>query len=70
MQAYLDGLAAQLDDDLAGARERFAHALSGHGDACHAAGEYVAALRGQKLRPNPTTFAPLRAENSRCVNLR
>jgi hypothetical protein len=70
MQAYLDGLAAQLDGDLAGARERFGQALSGHGDACHAAGEYVAALRGQKVRPNPTAFARLRAENSRCVNLR
>jgi tetratricopeptide (TPR) repeat protein len=70
MQAYLDGLAAQLAGDLVKATERFGHALSGHGDACHAAGEYVAALRAQKRRPEPTTFARLRAENSRCVNLR
>src|SRR5450631_91028 len=70
MQAYLDGLAAQLAGDLVRATERFGHALSGHGDACHAAGEYVAALRAQKLRPAPTAFARLRAENSHCVNLR
>jgi tetratricopeptide (TPR) repeat protein len=70
MQAYLDGLAAQLDEDQARAAERFAHALSGHGDACRAAGEYVAALRAQKLRPDPAVFAHLRAENARCVNLR
>ncbi len=70
MQAYLDGLAAQLAGDLAQATERFGHALSGHGDACHAAGEYVAALRAQKLHPATTAFARLRAENSHCVNLR
>ena len=70
MQAYLDGLAAQLAGDLVKATERFGHALSGHGDACHAAGEYVAALRAQKLRPPLMAFARLRSENSRCVNLR
>jgi tetratricopeptide (TPR) repeat protein len=70
MQAYLDGLAAQLAGDLGKATERFGHALSGHGDACHAAGEYVAALRAQKRRPDPTVFAHLRGENARCVNLR
>ena len=70
MQAYLDGLAAQLAGDLVKATERFGHALSGHGDACHAAGEYVAALRAQKRRPDPTALARLRGENSRCVNLR
>jgi hypothetical protein len=70
MQAYLDGLVAQLDGDLAKAAERFGHALSGHGDACRAAGEYVAALRAQKLRPPAAAFTRLRAENARCVNLR
>jgi tetratricopeptide (TPR) repeat protein len=70
LQAYLDGVAAQLAGDLVKATERFGHALSGHGDACHAAGEYVAALRAQKRRPDPATLARLRAENSRCVNLR
>jgi tetratricopeptide (TPR) repeat protein len=70
MQAYLDGLAAQLAGDLVKATERFGQALSGHGDACHAAGEYVAALRAQKRRPEPTAFTRLRAENAHCVNLR
>jgi tetratricopeptide (TPR) repeat protein len=70
MQAYIDGLAAQLAGDLVKATERFGHALSGHGDACHAAGEYVAALRAQKRRPDPAALARLRTENSRCVNLR
>ena len=70
MQAYLDGLAAQLAGDLVKAAERFGHALSGHGDACHAAGEYVAALRAQKRRPDPSEFSRLRAENAHCVNLR
>ena len=70
MQAYVDGLAAQLDGNLAGAAEHFAHALSGHGDACRTAGEYVAALRAQKLRPSPGAFVRLRDENAHCVNLR
>jgi hypothetical protein len=70
MPAYLDGLGAELDGDLPAAAERFRRALAGHADACRAAGEYVAALRAQKLRPEPTAFARLRAENSRCVNLR
>ena len=69
MQAYLDGLAAQLDGELVKATERFEHALSGHGDACRAAGEYMAASRAQKRRPDPAVFARLRAENGRCVNL-
>jgi hypothetical protein len=70
MQAYLDGLAAQLEGDLGKAAERFGHALTGHGDACRAAGEYVATLRAQKRHADRAVFAPLRAENSRCVNLR
>jgi hypothetical protein len=70
MQAYLEGLAAQLDGNLVKSAERFAKALSGHGDACRAAGEYVAALRAQKQRPDPAVFIRLRDENARCVNLR
>lgn len=70
LQAYLDGLAAQLEGNLPRATDRFAHALAGHGDACRAAGEYVAALRAQKRRPNPAVFARLRAESSRCADLR
>jgi hypothetical protein len=70
MQAYLDGVAAELAGDLPRAAARLRQALSGHGDACRAAGEYVAALRAQRLRPDRAAFAPLRAENAHCVNLR
>jgi tetratricopeptide (TPR) repeat protein len=70
LQAYLDGLAAQLDGDLARATDRFARALSGHGDACRAAGEYVAAMRAQKRRPDPAVFTRLRADSSHCADLR
>src|SRR5579871_51258 len=70
MQAYLDGVAAELDGDLPRAAARLRHALSGHGDACRAAGEYAAALRAQRLHADRALLAPLRAENARCVNLR
>ena len=44
--------------------ERLRHALSGHGDACRAAGEYRATLRALKQKPDAAVFAPLRAENA------
>jgi len=70
MHAYVDGLRAKLDGDLSSAVERFGHALSGHGDACRAAGEYVATM-GLLKRPVPAgVLTPLRAENSGCVNVR
>jgi hypothetical protein len=68
-QAYVDGLRARLAGDLLGAADRLAHALSGHGDACRAAGEYVATLGALKRHPDPTVFSALRAENAACVNL-
>jgi tetratricopeptide (TPR) repeat protein len=68
--AYVEGLRAQLNGDLPAAAERFWHALSGHGDGCRAAGEYVATLRALKLRPDPKAWSALRAENAGCVNLR
>ncbi|HVY37005.1 MAG TPA: hypothetical protein VHM31_03700, partial [Polyangia bacterium] len=67
--AYVAGLRADLAGDAAGAVERLAGALSGHGDACRAAGEYVGALRALKLKPQGDPFAALRAENAGCVNL-
>jgi tetratricopeptide (TPR) repeat protein len=69
VRAYVDGLRARLDGDLSQAAEHFGRALSGHGDACRAAGEYVATLRALKRRADPTAFAALRAENSGCINL-
>jgi hypothetical protein len=68
-QAYVDGLRARLAGDQLLAAERLSHALHGHADACRAAGEYIATLRAQKLHPDPTVFAALRAENDGCINL-
>lgn len=61
--AYVAGLQAQADGDLPRAARNFRNALSGHGDACRAAGEYVAALRAIKQRPEPGAWESLRAEN-------
>jgi hypothetical protein len=69
LAAYVAGLRARLAGDLPGAAERLSHALTGHGDACRAAGEYIAVLRALKRRPAPQVFAALRAENASCVNL-
>jgi hypothetical protein len=69
LAAYVAGLRARFDGDLPRAAEQLSHALSGHGDACRAAGEYIAVLRALNRRPAPEAFAALRAENARCVNL-
>jgi hypothetical protein len=69
LRAYVDGLAADLAGDPARAADRLRHALSGHGEACRAAGEYVSTLRALKQRPAPDLLTPLRHENSGCVNL-
>ncbi|HVT10558.1 MAG TPA: hypothetical protein VHO67_24025, partial [Polyangia bacterium] len=67
--AFVAGLRADLAGDAGAAAVRLAGALSGHGDACRAAGEYVGALRALKLKPHGDPFAALRAENAGCVNL-
>jgi hypothetical protein len=67
--AYVVGLRAHLAGDLPDAAEQLSHALSGHGDACRAAGEYVAVLRTLKRKPAPEVFKDLRAENAGCLNL-
>jgi hypothetical protein len=69
LRAYVEGLAADLAGDPGRAVDRLRHALSGHGDACRAAGEYVGALRTLKQRPAADLLTPLRHENSGCVNL-
>jgi hypothetical protein len=69
VRAFVEGLRARLDGKLDVAADRLRHALSGHGDACRAAGEFRATLRAQKIRPDATTFSALRAENAGCVNL-
>lgn len=66
---YVEGLQARLAGDPLGAAEHLSHALSGHADACRAAGEYIATLGSLKRHADPTAFSALRAENSGCVNL-
>jgi len=67
---YAAGLLARLAGDAHAAAEWLAPALAGHGDACRAAGEYLAATRAlRRPPPTPTLLAPLRAANTRCVNL-
>ena len=71
-RAYLDGLRAELAGELPGAATSFGRALSGHGDACRAAGEYRATLRLLKRADDLAAtgaLTALRAENARCVNL-
>jgi len=69
-RAYLEGVRANLAGDITEGARRLAHALSGHGDACRAAGEYIDALKVLKRPDDPRAFTALRAENSTCVNLR
>jgi hypothetical protein len=68
VQAYALGLRARLAGDVAGAARWLAGALDGHGDACRAAGEYVAAARraGQTVT---TELDRVRAVNTQCQNL-
>jgi hypothetical protein len=66
---YVAGVRARLVGDWLLAAEHLSQALSGHADACRAAGEYVATLRALKRRPDPTVFNTLRADNGGCVNL-
>jgi tetratricopeptide (TPR) repeat protein len=68
-QQYVEGLRARLEGDALMAAEHLSHALSGHADACRAAGEYVATLRSLKRHPDAAAFTALRAENKDCVDL-
>ena len=70
VHAYVEGLAAQLRGDQLGAAEQFFHALADHGDACRAAGEYVATVRALKAPADPAAWSALEAENTGCVNTR
>jgi hypothetical protein len=66
---YLAGLRARLAGDLPTAAVRLRGALEGHGDACRAAGEYVATLRALGRELDLRAFDPLRRSNARCVHL-
>jgi tetratricopeptide (TPR) repeat protein len=69
VEAYIRGLHARLAGDLPAAVRWLASALHNHGDACRAAGEYLAVCRGLQLMPVAEAFDFLKAENTNCVNL-
>jgi tetratricopeptide (TPR) repeat protein len=69
VQAYVRGLRARLDGKLSLAATLLPRALSGHGDACRAAGEYLAVCRELGRIPEAAAFAALAGENGKCVNL-
>src|SRR5262249_34132567 len=66
VRAYAEGLRAHLGGDAAAAARWLAGALEGHGDACRAAGEDVAAL-GLLGRPLGGGLTGLRGANHACV---
>ena len=66
---YLGGLRARLDGDLPAAALRLVAALDGHGDACRAAGEYIATVRALGREINLAALGPLRRSNARCAHL-
>ncbi len=67
--SYVAGVLARLAGDLPTAAGHLARALDGHGDACRAAGEYVATLHELHRLPEAGLLDPLRAVNADCVNL-
>jgi tetratricopeptide (TPR) repeat protein len=69
VQAYVQGMQARLAGKLSRAATLLPRALSGHGDACRAAGEYLAVCRELGRIPDAASFAALAGENARCVNL-
>ena len=69
IRAYVDGMKARLEGKATAAIERLAKALQYHGDACRAAGEYLAACRELGRVPDDDALGWLRRENAHCVNL-
>jgi hypothetical protein len=68
VQAYVAGLRARLRGDLEAAARLLGRALSGHGDACRAAGEYLVVMRMLR-RPLGRELEALAATNHDCLNL-
>lgn len=66
---YLAGMRARLAGKTALAAELLAQALQEHGDACRAAGEFLAARREQGRAWDDHLFDWLRRENARCIDL-
>jgi hypothetical protein len=69
LRDYLDGMRARLGGKTALAADLLAKALQDHGDACRAAGEYLAACRELGRTPDDNALSWLRRENAHCVNL-
>jgi tetratricopeptide (TPR) repeat protein len=67
--SYLVGVKARLAGKPAAAAALLGKALQGHGDACRAAGEYLAACRELGWSPDGAALSWLRRENAGCVNL-
>jgi hypothetical protein len=69
VRAYVEGLRARLAGKPSLAVSLLARALHGHGDACRAAGEYLAVCRALGRAPDVGAFVELEKENAHCVNL-
>jgi hypothetical protein len=69
LHGYLEGMKARLQGRTAPAVEQLAKALQQHGDACRAAGEYLAGCRELGRTPDYSALGWLRRENAHCVNL-
>ncbi len=69
VRSYVEGLRARLAGKPLLAASLLGRALHGHGDACRAAGEYLAVSRALGRAPDADAFAPLEKENAHCVNL-
>jgi len=67
--AYVAGMRARLGGKSSLAMELLGEALQGHGDACRAAGEYLAACEAVGRAPDAGAFTWLLGRNAGCVNL-
>jgi thioredoxin-like negative regulator of GroEL len=67
--AYVAGMRARLGGKSLLAMDLLGEALHGHGDACRAAGEYLAACEAVGRAPDAGAFTWLLGRNARCVNL-
>jgi hypothetical protein len=68
VRAYAEGLRARLAGDVPASARWLGSALDGHGDACRAAGEYLA-VQGLLHQPVGHELDRLRAANTGCLNL-
>ena len=69
ISAYVKGMQARLADHPEVAADLLGQALARHGDACRAAGEYLAVGAALGRAPDTGAFAWLLDNNSQCVNL-